>query len=140
MQLRLPWGRGNPNPNENENNRNENENEIEMLQEIELYGDPIADKLDGLVRIGFQNVNGITKTKELVGMEELEAMNEMKFDLVGMIETNVNWTHDVRNALHTASGLRFNNTARCVMSNTSAKTEGYLPGGTAMVSQGKFSG
>ena len=57
-----------------------------------------------------------------------------------MIETNVNWTHDVRNALHTAAGLRFQNTAWCVMSNTSAKTEGYLPGGTAMISQGKFSG
>eukprot|EP00956_Cyclotella_meneghiniana_P039801 scaffold179806_cov47-Cyclotella_meneghiniana.AAC.2 len=65
----------------------------------------------------------------------------MQFDLTGMIETNINWTHDARNHFHTAAGLRFNNTARCVMANTKGNgEEGYLPGGTAMISQGKFSG
>lgn len=121
MQLRLPWARGPTNNPDVENEEtNENQNEIEILQEIEAYGDQIAPKIEGQLRIGFQNINGITKSAGLIGAEELEAMNEMKFDLVGMIETNVNWTHNARNYLHSAASLRFNNTARCVMSNSRA--------------------
>ena len=58
-----------------------------------------------------------------------------------MIETNVNWNHDARNYLHSAAHLRFNNTSRCVMSSSRASpNDTYLPGGTAMITQGKFSG
>ena len=140
MQLRLPWARG-PTNNPDEENDETNENRNDILQEIEAYGDQIASKLDGQVRIGFQNINGITKSAGLIGAEELEAMNEMNFDLIGMIETNVNWNHDARNYLHSAAHLRFNNTSRCVMSSSRASpNDTYLPGGTAMITQGKFSG
>eukprot|EP00956_Cyclotella_meneghiniana_P037463 scaffold139228_cov59-Cyclotella_meneghiniana.AAC.4 len=114
MQLRLPWARGPSNPTNREDG-NEEIIENENLREIPAYGDKIGPKIDGLVRIGFQNVNGITKSNELVGMEELETIQEMHFDLTGMVETNINWTHDARNHFHTAAGLRFNNTARCVI-------------------------
>ena len=59
MQLRLPWARG-PTNNPDEENDETNENRNDILQEIEAYGDQIASKLDGQVRIGFQNINGIT--------------------------------------------------------------------------------
>eukprot|EP00956_Cyclotella_meneghiniana_P035675 scaffold116951_cov42-Cyclotella_meneghiniana.AAC.3 len=117
----------------NRENGNEEIIENENLGELPAYGDKIGPKIDGLVRIGFQNVNGITKSNELVGMEELETIQEMHFDLTGMVETNINWTHDARNRFHSAAGLRFNNTARCVMANTKGNgEEGYLPGGTAI--------
>ena len=81
MQLRLPWARGpTNNPGERNDEMNDNQNENETLQEIEAYGDQIAPKIEGQIRIGFQNINGITKSAGLIGAEELEAMNEMKFD------------------------------------------------------------
>eukprot|EP00956_Cyclotella_meneghiniana_P019743 scaffold34268_cov43-Cyclotella_meneghiniana.AAC.2 len=139
MQLRLPWARG-PTNNPDRDNTETEEYQNEILQEIETFGDQITTKLDGQVRIGFQNINGITKANELIGAEELEAMNEMNFDMIGMIETNVNWTHNARNYLHSAASLRFNNTARCVMSSGRASLNDiYLPGGTAMITQGNFS-
>lgn len=119
---------------------NQEEEKEEILNEIEAYGDLIGPKLEGTVRIGYQNINGIKKSKDMIGVEELEAMREMNLDLVGLSETNYNWDPDARNLLHTAAGLRFNNTARCAMSSCRSKVEGYLPGGTATISQGKFSG
>ena len=76
MQLRLPWERGPGNPMNREDG-NEEIIENENLGELPAYGDKIGPKIDGLVRIGFQNVNGITKSNELVGMEELETIQEM---------------------------------------------------------------
>ena len=67
MQLRLPWARGPTNNPEGENDEtNENQNDNEILQEIEAYGDQIAPKLEGQLRIGFQNINGITKSAGLI--------------------------------------------------------------------------
>ena len=103
MQLRLPWVRGPVNPTIGEE-ITEVTNDNENLREIPEYGDKLGPKTDGLVRIGFQNINGITKSNELIGMEELESIREMHFDLTGMVETNINWTHDARNHFHTAAG------------------------------------
>eukprot|EP00956_Cyclotella_meneghiniana_P035211 scaffold112719_cov59-Cyclotella_meneghiniana.AAC.1 len=72
MHFRLPWARGptnNPDAGNDETNDNQNDNEI--LQEIEAYGDQIAPKIVGQLRIGFQNINGITKSAGLIGAEEL---------------------------------------------------------------------
>ena len=111
-----------------------------LSQNIPPYGQPLKDKPDNITRIAFQNVNGMKLESEHTGVTELHEMRKMKLDLVGMAETNLYWTQEKKIQLATLARIAFDGTSRCIASSTKANSEGYLPGGTAMISQGSISG
>lgn len=112
----------------------------ELKNNLEAFGDKLCEKEKGILRFAGQNINGIKYRKEKLGIEELCSMYEMNIDVMGMMETNVCWSHDARADFIATAGLRFNSSARCVMAGGQSNNEGYLPGGTALISQGKTSG
>lgn len=133
MQLRLPWA-SRPTPREN------TEPEI-IHKEIAPFGHRMQkEKETGIYRLAFQNINGISSTKRLVGEEELGEMMKLKIDVLGLIETNINWSLDAKSSFITAASLRFNKITRLAMSSSFTVKEGYWPGGTAMVTQGPVCG
>ena len=129
MQLKLPWILG-PKATKERN----------IKMNIDAFGDQMNDKVESIIRFAGHNVNGIKHSPDKLGVEEIGAMHEMKIDVLAMMETNINWSHDARATFMANANLQFNKTARCVMSGGSAVKEGYLPGGTAMISMGKTSG
>ena len=59
---------------------------------IEAVGDPLQDKEEGTLRLAFQNVHGISGLRGLAIPGEIEAMEDLSIDVMGMAETNVAWT------------------------------------------------
>lgn len=110
-----------------------------FLQGIPAFGSALTEKEKQCLRLAFQNINGILTSKELLGTEELEAMDQLGVDILGLIETNINWSVDARASFLTAASLKIK-PSRCVMSSGRAMKEGYLPGGTAMVARGNVCG
>ena len=103
--------------------------------DIPPYGASIHDKRENVLRAAFQNINGIT-TDNFIGAEEVEAMDHLGIDLLGLIETNINWSIDRRLQLSAMIKLKFND-GRFVTSSMKAPSEtSYLPGGTAMITRG----
>jgi hypothetical protein len=110
-----------------------------LLSEIPRYGDSINEKLKGSLRVGFQNINGMQSSGELVGMAELDGIDSYGIDIMGLAELNLNCTLDVRANFMAAANLRLK-PARVVMSSAWALKEGYMPGGTATLTHGKVCG
>jgi hypothetical protein len=106
---------------------------------IPAFGSPITMKEKGILRFAFQNINGILDSRELIGMIELGEMEHLDIDILGMIETNINWDHDARESVLAAARLKFG-AARCSMSSSYSMKSGYLPGGVATVARGKVCG
>jgi hypothetical protein len=61
-------------------------------------GDPIPtrDDSDGLIRIAYQNVHGV-RTNGFCIPTELEAIESLNIDIMGMSETNCPWTPKAKN-------------------------------------------
>lgn len=126
MQLRLPWA---PRPN-----RRPTET---LLKDIPAFGSSTTQKDVHSFRVGFQNIHGlITSSSELIGTEEVGGIEKLGVDLMGLVELNVNCSLDVKSSFMTAANLKLA-PARTVMSSNWSLDEGYMPGGTAMVLNGK---
>ena len=69
----------------------------EKIKAIQAFGADSSEKKEGTVRVSAMNVHGL----KLTGTElrELEVMKELSIDMFGMIETNINATHEMRNEL-----------------------------------------
>ena len=128
MQLKLNWGLGPAKP------------KTELKSNIDAFGDKLSEKEIGIIRFAGHNVNGIKYSPDKLGSEEISAMHEMEIDALAMMETNINWTHDAKASLMAMANLRFNGVSRCVTSGGTSNKEGYLPGGTALITQGKLCG
>ena len=126
--------------NENETekaNEIEEEKEEELVDYIPAFGDDIAQRTEGEVLAAFQNVNGL---KELGGqLNELQAMEELSINILGISETNYNATHDFRIALTKMIYQQLGVGAATTASHRSDKA-GYLPGGTSLIIQGPTTG
>lgn len=112
----------------------------ERLDNIPSYGHKISSKGKDCCRVAFQNINGIMHQSQLIGIEELGGMEALEIDALGLLETNINWTHEARESFTTAANLKFRNAVRCTMSSCQSTKQGYLLGGTALVAQGKLCG
>ena len=102
------------------------------------YGDKINQKDDGNIRIGFQNINGL-KGKITAANEVFAMMEEKEMDILGVAETNKNWTDTRRLEAHMAIKIQFEQGKR-ISSSSKASKERYLPGGTAMITRGRVTG
>ena len=90
--------KGNDNETEKANEIEEEEKEEELLDYIPAFGDDIAQRTEGEVLAAFQNVNGL---KELGGqLNELQAMEDLSINILGISETNLNATHDFRISIY----------------------------------------
>ena len=105
---------------------------------LEDYGDKLDKKEEGHIRIAFQNINGI-KGKINALHELLTKIEEKDIDILGIAETNISWTNAKRLEMNMAVKMRLGQ-GQLVASSSKANKEGYLPGGTAMITQGKTMG
>ena len=55
---------------------------------IEASGDVLQPKGNGTIRIAFQNIHGATDLQGWEVPSEVEAMEELEIDIMGMAETN----------------------------------------------------
>jgi len=108
-------------------------------EEIFPYGAEIAGKEQNVLRAALQNINGISYSVEHIALEEIDAMDSFNIDLLGMTEINFAMNLDRRLQLASALQMRFTG-SRVVSSSMKAKDDGYLPGGTTMITQGPLSG
>ena len=95
------------------------------------FGDEMVDKEEETVRIGFQNVNGL-KGNITASHEVLGVVAEKDIDIMGIAEINVNWTEKVKQAAHLSMKMRFGQ-GKIAASLSRGSKEGYLPGGTAII-------
>jgi hypothetical protein len=106
---------------------------------IPPYGANISSKDDNNFRAALQNIRGLSNSSDNVALEEIDAMATLGIDLLCMNEINIPMTLERRLQLSTALQLRFTG-SRSVTSSMQTKETGYLPGGTAMITQGPTSG
>jgi hypothetical protein len=58
----------------------------------EFFGDPMYKKPHQVLRIGYQNIGGLSFTSDSVKDEIIRTgINSWEFDVFGMSETNVDW-------------------------------------------------
>ncbi len=90
-------------------------------------------------RVAVQNINGMKLGTIHLGAEEIDAMENLGIDLLGLVKTNIKWTIDVKATLDAMIRMQFGH-GRSVTASGRTDSSGYLPGGTAMVACGKVSG
>ncbi len=81
MRMRLPW---------EHQTRLDNyfESPCELL-DIPAYGGNISNKLEDTFRVAVQNINGMKLGTIHLGAEEIDAMENLGIDLLGLVETNI---------------------------------------------------
>ena len=118
---------------------------IEDVQE-KYTNRPFGDRCDGKdksnVRIMFQNVNGLGYTSNSVktlGVRDL--MYNHEIDIMGMSETNINWSKVSRNQTLPQIGRRWFQTSKTVIGYNQHQQRTrvkHQPGGTAIMSKGEM--
>jgi len=102
------------------------------------YGDRLGEKGAGKLRIGFQNINDI-KGPINAANEIFEVIEDKDVDIMGLAETNINWTETKRQEAKVAIKIRYGQGSITTSSGRAIK-DGYLPGGTATIARGKTTG
>jgi hypothetical protein len=64
----------------------------ETWNEDEIFGDPIYKKPNHVLRIGYQNIEGLSFSANSVKDDVIRTgLNTWEFDIFGMSETNIDW-------------------------------------------------
>ena len=114
-------------------------NDGKHLEELcEGFGDEMVEKGEETVRIGFQNINGL-KGNINESHEVFDVMAEKDIDIMGIEEININWNDKVKKAAQLAMKMRFGQ-GQIAASLSRGSKEGYLPGGTALITRGRMTG
>ena len=66
-------------------------------------------------------------------------MAEKDIDIIGIAEININWTDKVKQAAQLAMKMRFGQ-GQIAASSSRGSKEGYMPGGTAIITRGRMTG
>ena len=102
------------------------------------FGDEMVVKEEEIVRIGFQNINGL-KGRMDASHEVLGIVAEKDIDIMGIAEININCTDKVKQSAHLAMKMRFGQ-GQIASSSLRGSKEGYLPGGVVIITRGKMTG
>ena len=108
---------------------------------IEPSGDPLLDRTDsdGLLRLAYQNINGLGNTGFQLPTE-IEAIESLGIDIMGMSETNRPWTPKSQSEFNNMMNQRFNS-SRTIYSSAPPTTQScYQPGGNLLTVTGHTSG
>ncbi len=62
-----------------------------IVSNITATGDELQTKPENTIRIAFQNIHGVTDLRGHAVPSEIEAMDELDIDIMGMAETNKPW-------------------------------------------------
>ena len=68
----------------------------EEQPDIEAFGGSIKDEESNVVRLAVHNTNGFHFDSARSGAEEIDAMETLGIDLLGLTETNVNWKNELK--------------------------------------------
>ena len=71
--------------------------------------------------------------------EVFATMEEKEMDILGVAETNINWTDTRRLEGHMSIKIRFGQ-GQMIASSSKTSKEGYLPGGMAMITRWRVMG
>ena len=104
---------------------------------IEAVGDTLQLKGSNILRIAFQNIHGVSDLRGHAVPSELEAMEELHIDVMGMAETNKPWTPRQR-AIYDAYMQNIFHTSRTLYTaaKTADHTTNYQPGGNLLTVNG----
>ena len=104
-------------------------------------GDDLITKQDNIIRIAYQNIRGTSGATGLLLPDEIDAMDTLEVDIMGMSETNCPWTPAQRSAYDHMMNLRFHS-SRTIY--TAAKSHDhsakYQPGGNLLTINGRTTG
>jgi hypothetical protein len=96
-------------------------------------GNPLSLKREGILRLAYQNVRGVSDTRGLSFPMEIAAMEELQVDIMGMSETNRPWMPHHRYAYDTMMQLRFRSSRTIYTSAPSHDhSQKYQPGGNLL--------
>src|SRR6056300_762954 len=104
---------------------------------IPVYGADITCKMEGTLRIGNQNVNGMKLGYEKAGCGDIDTMDTFSLDLYGITETNLVWNTDTKSKLDLIMNMQLV-PSLAITSSSTANDNGYQPGVTAMLLRGKL--
>ena len=94
--------------------------------DIEAFGGDIAEKDNNVVRLAVHNTHGFHTDRTRKGAEEIDAMETLGIDLLGLTETNVNWKNKLKNEVAAWVRIAFG-TGSTVMASASSNAKHYLP-------------
>ena len=108
------------------------------IKNIEASGDELASKDENTLRIAFQNVHGATNFRGWEAPSEIEAMEELEIDIMGMAETNRPWLKQQK-ALYDAHMMKCFRTSRTIYTAAPAQDHQarYQPGGNLLTVNGE---
>ena len=112
--------------------------ETDSSKHIAAYGASITEKDDNVIRLAFQNINGMQLERD-TGSLEIDSMSRFGIDVIGMAETNIHWSLEAKLKLSTLLHLKYKG-SRYVTSSMRTEKEGYQPGGTLMMALGVHCG
>ena len=108
------------------------------VKNIEASGDEITSKEENTLRIAFQNVHGASDSRGWEAPSEIEAMEELEIDIMGMAETNRPWLKQQK-ALYDAHMMKCFRTSRTIYTAAPAQDHQvrYQPGGNLLSVNGE---
>ncbi len=110
-----------------------------LIKNIEAVGDPLLPKQDSILRIAFQNIHGTTDLHGCAVPSEVEAIEELDIDIMGMAETNRPWSSHQKSLYDAYMTKRFRSSKTLY---TAAPTIGhdtqYQPGGNLLTANGEI--
>ena len=106
---------------------------------IDPSGDPLRQKTpdDNFIRIAYQNIHGTSLGRDLNTPDEIDAMDELGIDIMGMSETNKPWTTANKSSYDMMMTTRFIQSITIYSSApTTEINQRYQPGGTLLTVNG----
>ena len=113
-------------------------NSENITKNIEASGDALEDKEHVTIRIAFQNIHGASDLRGWAVPAEVEAMEELEVDIMGMAETNKPWNNQQR-AFHDAYMNKRFRSAQTIYTAAPSQHHAvqYQPGGNLLTANGE---
>jgi hypothetical protein len=110
-----------------------------VVHNIEAVGDPLQPKENQTLRIAFQNIHGATDPQQEALPSEIEAMEELEIDIMGMAETNRPWTKEQKAFYDNHMNKSFKGSRTLyTAAPTTTHTTKYQPGGNLLTANGEI--
>ena len=127
IKIRFGWGI--------QSSINEYFGKPKALEEIKAYGATIGTKDNGVLRVAAQNTNGTHVGNVQSGAEEVNVMETIGIDILGITETKLN--PSLKDQMNLSSMIKHAfGSGTAITSSDKSRQEGYLPGGTATLIRG----
>ena len=104
-------------------------------------GDPLRTKPESTIRLAYQNIHGAADARGLAIPDEIDAMESLDVDIMGMSETNRPWTTEQRSTYEHMMNTRFQSSRTIFTAAPSHdRTLRYQPGGNLLTINGHTTG